>query len=188
MPEMYVKNMQILGYDERDAQLQVVLPDGNRTDYFDIPRSMYEDLTASESPIEYFNANIWNKKFEHRTYWRSLEALLKYLEENFYFDPPTVTITSRAADDDTPMHFACIWGDLGAVELLLEAGADPDPPEALDCTPLYFAVSFGFVRCAARLLQSGASPDAYNELNTTPRKRALESGNPKMIALFPIKP
>lgn len=134
--------MQILGHDEPERRLEVVLPNSNRVDYFDVPRSMYEDLIASESPLEYFNANIWNKKFEHRTYWQSLEALLKYLEENFYFDPPTVTITSRAAGDDTPMHFASIWGDLGAVEMLLDAGAAPDALEVLDCTPLYFAASF----------------------------------------------
>jgi ankyrin repeat protein len=180
--------MQILGYDEQDGRLQVILSNIGRADFFDIPRSMYKDLTASASPIEYFNATIWNKGFEHRTYWSSVEALLKYLEENFYFDPPTVTITSRGADHDTPLHFACVWGDVGAVELLLEAGADPDAAGDLDCTPLYYAVRSGFVRCTARLLKAGASPDAYNELNYTPRKKALENGNPKMIALFPIKP
>jgi len=181
---MYVANIQILGYDEQDGRMQVVLANGDRADFFDIPCSMYDDLIAAKSSIEYFNSTIWNKGFEHRTFWQSLDALLKYLQDKFYFEPPVVTITSRSPEDDTPLHFACVWGDLGAVELLLEAGADPDIRGDLDCTPLDFAVSFGFVRCAARLLQSGASPDAFNELNTTPRKKALESGNPKMIALF----
>jgi hypothetical protein len=176
--------MEILGYDEQDGRLQVVLTNVGRADFFDIPRSMYNELTASESPLDYFNSNIWNQGFEHRAYWQSVEALLKYLEDNFYWEPPAVTITSRSPEDDTPLHFACVWGDLGAVELLLEAGAEPNAGGDLDSTPLHFAVSFGFVRCAARLLQAGASADAYNELNSTPRNRALESGNPKMVALF----
>lgn len=176
--------LQIVNYDEHEGQLQVVLPGGDRVDYFEIPRSTYESLATSQSSLEFFNAHIWNKGFEHRRYWPNVEHLLKYLEENFYFEPPTVTLSSRSPEDDTPLHFACVWGDIGAVELLLEAGAEPDAAGDLDCTPLDFAVSFGFVRCAARLLQAGASPDAGNELNFTPRKKAMESGNAKMIALF----
>jgi len=177
-------NMQILDYDEREGELQVVLPSYGRVDFFDIGSSMHENLLASKSPLEYFNEHIWNKGFEHRTYWGDLEGLLKYLEDNFYFEPPAVTITSRSPENDTPMHFACVWGDLGALELLLEAGAKPDTRGDLDSTPLYYAVSFGFVRCAARLLKAGASADASNGLDFTPRKKALESGNPKMVALF----
>jgi hypothetical protein len=175
--------VQIISYDEHDGLLQVELPTYGRIDFFDIPRSMYESLHASESPLEYFNAHIWNKGFEHRTYWSNLQALLKFLEDDFYLEAPEMTVMTRVYED-TPLHVACVWGDIGAVELLLEAGADPDAAGDLGCTPLYEAVSFGFVRCAARLLQVGASPDAGNELNYTPRKKALKSGNPKMIALF----
>src|SRR5262245_1506126 len=172
--------LQILKYDEHAGQLQVVLPGGDRVDYFEISRSMYESLVASESPLEYFNAQIWNKGFEHRRYWPSVEHLLKYLEEHFYFEPPEVTVMARAGDDDTPLHFACVWGDIGAVELLLEAGADPNASGDLECTPLYYAVRRDFVRCAARLLEAGASPDVSNEFST-PRRAAIELGNPKMV-------
>jgi hypothetical protein len=96
---------------------------------------MHEALIGSESKIEYFNGNIWNKGFEHRTYWGNLEVLLKYLQNNFYFEPPAVTITSRSPEDDSPLHFACVWGDLGAVNMPLEAGAEPDAAGDVDCTP-----------------------------------------------------
>ena len=177
-------DFQIVSYDEQEGRLQVVLPGGARVDYFEIPRSLYENLVASQSPLETFNAKIWNQGFEHRRYWANVEHLLKYLEDNFYFEPPTVTLSSRSPGDDTPRHFACVWGDVGAVEILLEAGAEVDASGDLGCTPLYESAYRGFVRCTARLLQAGASADASNELNSTPRAAALQSGNPKLVALF----
>jgi ankyrin repeat protein len=174
--------MQFTDYDEFNEQLKIVVPGVRRHDFFDVPRHIYDALLASPNQPQYFNSNIWNR-FEHRTYWRSLDELFDHLIECFLFEPP-VTVATHRSDADTPLHVACIWGDLGAVELLLESGADPDAAGDLGCTPLYHAVNFGFVRCAGRLLQAGASPDALNELNTTPRGKALEEENPKMVALF----
>jgi Ankyrin repeats (3 copies)/KTSC domain len=176
--------MRVLAYDEKDGRLDVMVTD-RRYEFFDVSRSAYEALVAAAEPLTYFNAAIWNQ-FEHRTHWQSLEELLRYLED-FYFEPP-VTASSHRLDEDTPLHVACVWGDVGAVDLLLRAGADPNAAGDLHCTPLYDAVAFGHVRCAEMLLKAGASPDATNELNTTPRKTALEQEDSRMRELLASAP
>jgi ankyrin repeat protein len=174
--------MQVLSYDPIERELRVLSSAANQHDFFDVPNSLYEQMRNSESETDFFNAKIWNK-FEYRTHWRSIDDLFEYLVEHFQFEQP-MTVASHRGDHDTPLHIACVWGDLGAVELLLENGAEPDGAGDEGCTPLYNAVSFGFVRCAKRLLAAGASPDANNRLDTTPREEALDSANPEMVELF----
>jgi hypothetical protein len=169
-------------YDAASATLTAEFDPGRRHDFYDVPDSLYREMVAAPRPRDHFNVHIWNR-FEHRTHWRNVAELLHYIGEYFTFETP-VTVHSRAGDEDTPLHTVAVWGDLTAVELLLDAGAEPDARGDLETTPLYNAVSFGHARCAARLLKAGASPDATNQLNYTPRKLALERKNPKLLVLF----
>lgn len=103
--------------------------------------------------------------------------------ENGLFDPP-VTVHSTRSDGDTPLHVACIWGDVGAVELLLAGGAAVNARGEDHVTPLCYAVMFERVRCVERLLQAGATADDANELGYTARERARTSTNPRLRVLF----
>jgi ankyrin repeat protein len=99
------------------------------------------------------------------------------------FNPP-VTVYSTGWDGDTPLHVACVWGDLTAIDLLLAGGADVNARGELDTTPLYNAVSFERVRSVQRLLRAGATADDPNQLSCTARQCALRSKNPRLVALF----
>jgi hypothetical protein len=180
---MELNRLRIDSYDPASGRLEITLSEG-RYEYFDVPASAYQAVVMSSNPVETFNNVIWNK-FEHRGPWASLEEFFCALvDAEIGFEAP-VSIDSRQLwDEDGPLHVAAIWGDLRGVELLLNAGADPDKRGDLDTTPLYCAVSFGHVRCAAALVKAGASPDAYNELNSTPRLRARDSEDRRMRALF----
>jgi hypothetical protein len=173
--------MQVLSYDRVSGTLDVALT--SRHEFFDIPATLYDAMMTAESPLNYFNAHIWNKGFEHRTHWPSLRHLLRYMEEYMSFEPP-VTVDSKWPESDTPLHVACIWGDVQAVDLLLVGGANPNARGDLSCTPLYYAVAFEHVRCAERLIEAGATADDENELGTSARKRALESKKPSLVDLF----
>ena len=91
--------------------------------------------------------------------------------EHMMFNPP-VSVHSTGWDDDTPLHVACVWGDLTAIDLLLAGGADVNARGDLGCTPIYNAVSFERVRSVERLLRAGATVDDPNELSCTARQRA----------------
>jgi len=121
---------------------------------------------------------------KHKTYWRDLEQLFDYLREDLFFFASHVTVDTQQADGGHSIACGLCFGRCPCCGLLLEGGANPNTPGDLSCTPLYNAVCFGHVRCAELLLRAGALPDAANELNTTAERKALESGNPRMVALF----
>ena len=174
--------MQILSYDDTSQTLLVELTDFPHYEVFDVPSSKVDELRKSNSPQNYFNDHIWGNKFEHDSHWPSLQILLEYLGENMMFEPP-VTVQSTQGGD-TPLHVACVWGDISAIELLLSGGADINARGDMGTTPLFNAVSFGRVRSTERLLKAGASADDSNEFAITTRERALRSNNPHRMALF----
>lgn len=55
---------------------------------------------------------------------------------------PTM-IQAKNQQGETPLHIAIECGNLSVARRLLEAGADPDVPNARDCTPLALAVGLG---------------------------------------------
>jgi ankyrin repeat protein len=173
--------MRILSYDKESHTLQVELPGFPCYEFFDVPAETFDALRCSDSQTSYFNEHIWGSNFEHNAHWPSLTALLEHMGE--LFDPP-VTVHSTTLDDDTPLHVACVWGDISAIDLLLAGGADVNARGDLNTTPLYNAVSFERVRCVERLLNAGATTDDPNELSFTARDKALMSGNPRLLSLF----
>lgn len=62
-------------------------------------------------------------------------------------------VQQRGLNDWTPMHVAVAERDLGAVTLLLAAGADPSARTRIDCktTPLQDAEVLGFAEAVAAL-------------------------------------
>jgi len=175
--------MRILSYDHGSQTLVVELSKRQQYEVFEVPVSIFEALQRSAPLLDYFNAHIWGSKFEHNSHWQSLQSLLEYMGEHMDFDPP-VGVQSTLLDDDTPLHVACVWGDVGAVDLLIEGGADVNARGDLGTTPLYNAVSFGWVRCVDRLLKAGATADDPNELEHTAREMAFKSDDPRLAALF----
>jgi ankyrin repeat protein len=99
-------------------------------------------------------------------------------------EPKTLSVKTRACDNDTPLHIAAGWGDRHAINLLLNAGAEVNAQGDMSLTPLHTAVSRNHSLAAEALLQAGANPDAVDEFRSTPRQRAEEKGNQEMIKLF----
>jgi len=121
--------------------------------------------------------------------WSSASDVLRYMAENIPFEPEwpdgthDIAVTATMPDGDTPLHFACAWGDLKAVELLVLAGAPIDKMGDMSITPLGTAVSGGHVEIAAFLLKHGASPFAQSEFGATPYQQA-SNGSAAMRAIF----
>jgi ankyrin repeat protein len=71
---------------------------------------------------------------------------------------------NRRTSNGTPLSWAAQGGHLGVVNLLLEAGADPDLAESGspdgDFNPLFRATYAGNLEVVRRLLEAGANPQA----------------------------
>ena len=177
-------HMRVLSYDEASGTLQVeLLPSIPRYDVFDVPKVTVQQLENAADSQAFFNDHIWGNNFEHDRHWPDLPTLLDYMGEHMLFDRP-VSVYSTRGDDDTPLHVACVWGDLTAIDLLLAAGANVNARGDEGCTPLYNAVSFERIRSVERLLRAGATADDPNKLKCTARQAALRSKNPRLRALF----
>lgn len=81
--------------------------------------------------------------------------------------------------EGTPLFAAALHGHLGAVEILLEAGAAVDTPRLADgATPLTAAAHFQHVEVMQRLLDAGAAVDAPRAADgATPLWVAAERGH-----------
>jgi ankyrin repeat protein len=104
---------------------------------------------------------------------RSLLHLLTDWPGHFPHAPAVVSILAEAGADvnarfrgehaETPLHWAASSDDVGALDALVEAGADVEAPGAVlgGGTPIADAVGFGQWRAARRLLEHGAQANLW---------------------------
>jgi uncharacterized protein len=94
-------------------------------------------------------------------------------------DPP-----SRNELGVTPLQSASSAGNVHAVELLLDAGADVHPAHPSGFTPLHSAAANGDRRTAELLLARGADPSGPKDDGKTPVDLAREAGHHEIVALL----
>ena len=117
--------------------------------------------------------------------WDSLEALLDAVDDASGPWPSLpLTVSSRRADGDTPLHIVATWGDAKAVGMLVRAGADVNAVGDLGSTPLYAAVLHGHVAAARPLLAAGASPSYRDAFGRSAAELAARSGSSELAGLF----
>ena len=80
-----------------------------------------------------------------------------------------------------PLHNAARSGDLSAVKMLLEAGADPDARGRRGATPLHEAAYNDNLAVVEALLAAGADPDAGERGDETPLHEAAHNDNPAIV-------
>jgi len=75
---------------------------------------------------------------------------------------------------NTPLHVAITWGDLEAVKLLVENGADINVAGERGATPLHHAISMAEFQIARYLVDLGANQSALNSEGKLPRDLCWE--------------
>jgi ankyrin repeat/SOCS box protein 13 len=95
-----------------------------------------------------------------------------------------VDVNTRDADQLTPLHRACLKGNVECARLLLEAGADIVATDTWRKTPLKNACHVGHADCVALLLEAGADIMATGRLGETPLHDACDGGNADCVALL----
>jgi len=77
-------------------------------------------------------------------------------------------VNQAGSVDDTMLHIAAWNGELGDIQILIDAGADVNAKGDLGNTPLHGAAMKGQVEAVTLLLNRGANPKLANEDNQTP--------------------
>jgi ankyrin repeat protein len=87
-----------------------------------------------------------------------LKLLLKRCEETGgWFGIEIMSLDQRNTLGDTPLHTVCTWGEVPAIEMLIEAGADVNAQGDRGCTPVFNAIVAGSAPAIRALRRRGAN-------------------------------
>ena len=87
-------------------------------------------------------------------------------------------------DGSTALHWAVLQDRPEAIDLLLQAGADPVALNRNGISPLFLAVQNGSAPVVARLLDAGADPNTLSENGETILMTAAHTGKADVVALL----
>jgi CHAT domain-containing protein len=90
----------------------------------------------------------------------------------------------EASSGMTLLHVAAHRGDIEAVSLLLDHGADPDLRDHSRVTPLHAAAYHGHAGIVRQLLAAGVEVDGRNEQGFTPLHDAANQGQEEAIRIL----
>jgi len=92
----------------------------------------------------------------------------------------------RAQDGFTALHLACFFGGADAVRVLLEAGADPNPPQdnPMSVAPLHSAAAARNREAVRLLLEAGADANARQHGGYTALDAANQHEDAEMAELL----
>jgi ankyrin repeat protein len=113
------------------------------------------------------------------------EALASIAHVMFPADdaPREILLSTRAGDDDTPLHVFLWRENVEASLLAIAAGADPNAIGDMGETPLHVAVRKSLSEVVEALLAAGARGDIVSEFGETAEDLASRVGG-RMQALF----
>ena len=94
----------------------------------------------------------------------TLEDVLRRINKavDDFADYPAVKANDRGAFDDYPLHKVAAWGDIEAVRVLMDNGADINASGEDGDTPLHRAIAAGRMRLAQFLVSRGADMTIRN--------------------------
>mmetsp|Transcript_17489 Transcript_17489/g.51133 ORF Transcript_17489/g.51133 Transcript_17489/m.51133 type:complete len:500 (-) Transcript_17489:93-1592(-) len=87
-----------------------------------------------------------------------------------------VPATAANGIGQTALHIACIWGNYKSVEILIEAGADPNQMNQFGGMPIHGLAAMkkgtmrGRIECAKKMIKAGASLTTRDGRNMLPRE------------------
>ncbi|MBQ9738831.1 MAG: ankyrin repeat domain-containing protein [Alphaproteobacteria bacterium] len=107
------------------------------------------------------------------------ETVKKFIDE---FNPDVNVPTTVFGK--TPLHMALSHGQIHAVKVLLENGANPNAATKDGQTPLYYAASYSLLSSAKALLSAGADVNAADVYGGTPLSTAAMHDDVRMVKIL----
>lgn len=110
------------------------------------------------------------------------DAYFHYKEARLLQRLKTHDVNEKDVDGATPLHAACLSGNLRVVQILLDKGANIEATEMRGQTPMHWAAQRGHTQCINLLKMRGANVNARDEFQRTPLRQAAKNGHEEAIS------
>ncbi|XP_063131688.1 POTE ankyrin domain family member A isoform X20 [Rattus norvegicus] len=94
------------------------------------------------------------------------------------------SVSDRDRKDRTALHFACVYGRLPVVTVLVNNNCEIDAFDKNHITPLIKSVQCWKQKCATLLLEHGADPNVIDSSGNSALHYAVYNGHEEMVALL----
>lgn len=117
------------------------------------------------------------------TQWQLLEAAKnrKHEEVHSLLKGKAVDVNAAKADGTTALHWAAHWNDMEMVDMLIAAGAVPDPANDYGVTPLWEACFNRGEDMVLKLLDAGAGASAKLVTGESVLMKCAQTGSGKAV-------
>ncbi|KAH0922800.1 hypothetical protein HID58_022818 [Brassica napus] len=166
-------------------------------------KSVYKHIVCSQTDVNALRGqatytvslSLW-KMMQLEAKEETLKAKIKRIEEEFQENPEGYSdsklegeesmVREETSKDCSLLHLACLYADIGMVELLLQYGAKINATDSKGRTPLHHCIISRRYAIARLLLMRGGDPNAVDKESNTPVKYALETevNDSELIALL----
>lgn len=110
---------------------------------------------------------------KEKTLQEKLNILLSNMQVDDLADTELTGPNVKSCLNNTPLHVAAVRGDIEAIEILLEAGADINAVGEGGYTPLHEAIAQGHVEAVRTFIAHRAAIDIDNEDGSSPYDFAI---------------
>jgi len=105
--------------------------------------------------------------------WQNVDEILDEMADlPEFMGEPRPSINTPGGFGNRPLKVAAVRGDVRAIDILIQAGAEIDARNEDGYTALHHAVSQGHLPAVQRLVELGASLDAVTDDGFTPLQEA----------------
>ena len=119
---------------------------------------------------------LWNESFDG-----NLIEVKRLISNGGWMDVDCKGVDRQTS---TPLYLAAYGGHNDVVQVLLDAGADPNQAAAGGWTPLFMCVQYGTKEVVQLLLDRGADPNKENYIGCTPLQLAARCGFKEKVQLL----
>ncbi|UCH66470.1 MAG: ankyrin repeat domain-containing protein [Ignavibacterium sp.] len=116
------------------------------------------------------------KQFGELAAMNGLEELKVMLQKN----PSLVHANINGKNQERPLHWAALSGNVDVVNFLLDNGAEINAVDAQQMTPLHWAAWQGQLEVTKVLVTRGAEINEISRSSQTPLDRAINDGKPEV--------
>ena len=128
-----------------------------------------------------------HRKHQHPLFWAMKQENTCYIIENLAKQGRLCLNTKEKNSKRTPLHIACLQGNIDVIRILLQFGANPNCRDKHGKTPVHYVAYYGYEDCLNELKNSNQLQlQLLDNQRLTPAMTALAKGYYSIAKQLPV--